>query len=113
MQAKALSARCSIHHMTARLTGCCTGELGRLQAEAAGAHSGMHSVKATLQAGPRRAVVESRGHLEANMASALALQSPSEWRRWLLSYAHHLAGEGLTSQTGDCPAWLHRSVLGP
>ena len=66
-----------------------------MQAEAAGAHSGMHSVKATLQAGPRRAVVESRGHLEANIASALALQSPSEWRRWLLSYAHHLGGEGL------------------
>ncbi len=34
----------------------------------------------------------SRAHLEANMAAALALQSPAEYRRWLLTYARFLSG---------------------
>ena len=30
-------------------------------------------------------------HLECNVASALVLQSPQEWRRWLLTYVQCLA----------------------
>lgn len=37
----------------------------------------------------------SRAHLEANIAAALALQSPSDYRRWLLTYARNLSGEAL------------------
>ena len=39
-----------------------------------------------------RAAGESRGHLEANVAAALALESPQEYRRWLLTYARFLSG---------------------
>lgn len=38
-----------------------------------------------------RSVETDRAHLEANMASALLLQSPREYRRWLLTYVRHLS----------------------
>ena len=38
---------------------------------------------------------QGRAHLEANMAAALALQSPQEYRRWLGTYASHLSGQPL------------------
>ena len=44
---------------------------------------------------PRRGAVD-RAHLEANMAAALLLQSPREYRRWLLSYVRHLAGDTMS-----------------
>ncbi len=34
-----------------------------------------------------------RAHLETNMAASLALQSPAEYKRWLLTYVRHLAGD--------------------
>ena len=48
---------------------------------------------AALTAAPGRAAADSRGHLEANMAAALSLESPQEYRRWLLTYARFLSGD--------------------
>ena len=46
---------------------------------------------------------QGRGHLEANMVAALALQSPQEFRRWLTNYACHLAGQNLLVPPGYLP----------
>ena len=46
---------------------------------------------------------QGRGHLEANMVAALALQSPQEFRRWLTNYACHLAGQNLLVPLGYLP----------
>jgi hypothetical protein len=48
---------------------------------------------AALTEAPGRAAADSRGHLEANMAAALSLESPQEYRRWLLTYARFLSGD--------------------
>ena len=45
-----------------------------------------------MAAGPACTAAETREHLESNMAAALMLESPQEYRRWLLTYARHLAG---------------------
>ncbi len=70
------------------------GELGRLQSAAARARGGSESdaMLAALTAAPARSAADSRGHLESNMAAALALESPQEYRRWLLTYARFLSG---------------------
>lgn len=47
---------------------------------------------AALQIPVARAQLESRGHLESNMAAAAALGSAEEYRRWLLTYARFLSG---------------------
>lgn len=47
---------------------------------------------AALQVPVARAQLESRGHLESNMAAAAALGSAEEYRRWLLTYARFLSG---------------------
>ena len=63
-----------------------------MQAQAAGvAGTGGPSSLGQLTA-PRRPSVD-RAHLEANMAAALLLRSPGEYRRWLLAYVRHLAGQ--------------------
>ncbi|KAK9830498.1 hypothetical protein WJX72_012086 [[Myrmecia] bisecta] len=69
-----------------------SGELSRIQAEAGGSSSSA-AMLAGLATGRGRAAEESRAHLETNMAAALAMQSPQEYRRWLLTYVRHLAGE--------------------
>ena len=38
-----------------------------------------------------RTAAESRAHLETNIAAALVLESPQEYRRWLLTYVRQLA----------------------
>ncbi len=43
-----------------------------------------------------------RAHLESNVASALALQSPLEWRRWLVTYVRQLAVD--EDEVGACAA---------
>ena len=45
--------------------------------------------------GLRSGLEQARGHLEANLAAASALQSPYEYKRWLSTYASYLAGEAL------------------
>lgn len=40
-----------------------------------------------------------RAHLEANMAAALALQSPAEYKRWLITYVRHLSGAHRSSKS--------------
>lgn len=46
-----------------------------------------------------------RAHLENNIAAARALQSPHEWKRWLLSYVRLLATDG-DEVRGTVPDWL-------
>lgn len=49
----------------------------------------------------------SRAHLEASLSTALALQSPAEYRRWLLAYARFLAEQGDAARLGEvCAALL-------
>ena len=66
------------------------GELGRLQADVAAARrAGDVLAAANAPADVQKAA--ERAHLEANMASAAALQSGAEWKRWLLTYVRQLA----------------------
>lgn len=61
------------------------------QAQAAAASSGSGQLALTTLTGQdARSTETDRAHLEANMASALVLQSPQEYRRWLLTYVRHL-----------------------
>lgn len=49
----------------------------------------------------------SRAHLEASLSTALALQSPQEYRRWLLAYARFLAEQGDAPRLAEvCSALL-------
>jgi hypothetical protein len=66
------------------------GSLGRVQAEVASTRRPADVIAAANQPAvvQRRAA---RAHLECNVASALALQSPQEWRRWLVTYVRQLA----------------------
>ena len=71
-----------------------SGDLGRVQQQASSSRRGLPA--ATLlgcSGGLRAGLGQGRGHLEANMAAALALQSPQEYKRWLATYASHLAGQ--------------------
>ena len=66
--------------------------LGRIQAEVAVTRQPADVLAAANQPAEvqRRA---QRAHLECNVASALALQSPQEWRRWLVTYVRQLAAD--------------------
>ena len=71
----------------------CAGDLGRLHAQASAVRPPDPAGRfAALCAGPARLAAESRAHLEANVAAALTLESPQEYRRWLLTYVRFLAG---------------------
>lgn len=71
---------------------CFAGELARLEGDA--------STSAPPHGPPNLALWQkgksqsSRAHLETRIAAALVLESPAEYRRWLLTYARHLAGRG-------------------
>lgn len=66
------------------------GELARLEGDA--------STSAPPHGPPNLALWQkgkaqsSRAHLETRIAAALVLESQAEYRRWLLTYARHLAG---------------------
>ena len=71
----------------------CAGSLEAIQgqAQAAAASSGSGRLALTALTGQdARSAETDRAHLEASMASALVLQSPQEYRRWLLTYVRHL-----------------------
>ncbi len=69
------------------------GDLSQVQGQAlANSGSPLASGVGSLAAGRSSNAEVDRGHLEANMAAALLLQSPQEYRRWLLTYVRHLAG---------------------
>ncbi|KAL4014804.1 hypothetical protein IC575_027022 [Cucumis melo] len=53
--------------------------------------------------------MQTRAHLETQMASALALKSPNEYRQWLLSYIRFLAREADESRLRE----VCESLLGP
>ncbi|KAI3438112.1 hypothetical protein D9Q98_000553 [Chlorella vulgaris] len=55
------------------------------------------------------AVPASRAHLEASLSTSLALQSPQEYRRWLLAYARFLAEQGEAARLSE----VCTSLLGP
>lgn len=69
-----------------------SGELAVIQANA-GAVDTSVALAVMRQGQNQRVMVESRGHLEANVASAQLLRSPVEYRRWLHTYVRHLSGE--------------------
>lgn len=66
------------------------GELTSLQA-AAVAGTPAAQPRALLSSRPAQHA-QSRALLESNLAAAACLQSPQEYRRWLGTYAQHLAG---------------------
>eukprot|EP00983_Pelagomonas_calceolata_P026501 831928-Pelagomonas_calceolata.AAC.4 len=89
-----------------------TGMLGSVQAAVAGARQPRDVLAAANQPADvqKRAA---RAHLECNVASALAMQSPQEWRRWLVTYVRQLAAD-----EDEVGAWgwgvriyPHRAVL--
>ncbi|XP_022985643.1 protein HIRA-like isoform X1 [Cucurbita maxima] len=53
--------------------------------------------------------MQTRAHLETQMASSLALKSPNEYRQWLLSYIRFLAREADESRLRE----VCESLLGP
>ena len=70
-----------------------SGDLGRIQQQASSSGRGLPPGTLLSSTGSlRTGLGQGRGHLEANMAAALALQSPEEYKRWLSTYASHLAG---------------------
>ena len=71
------------------------GELGRIQAEAAAPSRAAMPSFGRMATDVARNNDDSRRQLEANMAAALALASPQDYRRWLLTYVRHLAGTHL------------------
>eukprot|EP00850_Spirogloea_muscicola_P015169 SM000114S24132 [mRNA] locus=s114:115169:120348:- [translate_table: standard] len=52
---------------------------------------------------------QTRAHIEQSLASAEALESAEEYRRWLLSYARHLTREGDVTRLRE----LCEALLGP
>lgn len=83
------------------------GEIATLQAEAlrgAIPRPGLPSLQ--LRLGALQQAVSSRAHLEASLSTALALQSPQEYRRWLLAYARFLAEQGDAGRLAEVCASL-------
>ena len=77
-----------------------SGDLGRIQQQASSSGRGLPPGALLISTGSlRTGLGQGRGHLEANMAAALALQSPQEYKRWLSTYASHLAGN-------SCQLWI-------
>lgn len=71
-----------------------TGDLSRIQQQAGSSGRGLApGALLGVGLGSRGGLGQGRAHLEANMAAALALQSPHEYKRWLGTYASHLSGE--------------------
>lgn len=84
----------------------CAGDLGRLHAQASAVRPPEPAGRlAALCAGPSRVAAESRAHLEANVAAALMLESPQEYRRWLLTYVRFLAGARCTTGAAKLCSW--------
>ncbi len=83
------------------------GEIATLQAEALRAaipRPGLPGLQ--LRLGVLQQAVASRAHLEASLSTALALQSPQEYRRWLLAYARFLAEQGDAGRLAEVCASL-------
>lgn len=78
----------------AAMSSHASGDLGRVQQQASSSRRGLPAASLLGSSGVLRAGLgQGRGHLEANMAAALALQSAQEYKRWLSTYASHLAGQ--------------------
>ena len=58
----------------------------------------------TLTGQDMRSADMDRAHLEANMASALALQSPEEYQQWLLTYVRYL------TRSKSCPSSVEKLI---
>ena len=68
------------------------------QAQSAAGASSSQLALATLTGQDTGSADTDRAHLEANMASALTLQSPQEYQRWLLTYVRYL------TRSKSCPS---------
>ncbi|BDA47922.1 Protein HIRA [Coccomyxa sp. Obi] len=86
------------------------GDLSQVQGQAMAVSSspGAAGVSA-LAADHARTAELDRAHLEANMAAALLLESQQEYRRWLLTYVRHLAGDADEGRLRE----LCEGLLGP
>jgi len=91
----------------------CAGDLDRLQAQAATVRPADPAARLAAAASASWAA-DTRAHLESNVAAALALESPKEYRRWLLTYVRHLAGAHGHAAPPDnrMPVWLPGAVHG-
>jgi hypothetical protein len=91
----------------------CAGDLDRLQAQAAAVRPVDPAARLAAAASASWAA-DTRAHLESNVAAALALESPKEYRRWLLTYVRHLAGAHDHAAPPDkrTPVWLPGAVHG-
>lgn len=83
----------SYHSITSTGT-LAQGELARLQQAAAQAQRRTTDIVAASLSQPAAwQHRQSRAHLETNMAAALVLHSPAEYRRWLITYVRQLAAD--------------------
>uniref|UniRef100_UPI00358E990C protein HIRA-like isoform X2 n=1 Tax=Myxine glutinosa TaxID=7769 RepID=UPI00358E990C len=85
----------------------CAGPLASLQSQ--GGSGGRQQASRLASFGPKLRGAATLIHLEGQVAAALSLHSPSEYRFWLLSYARYLAHEGLESRLRE----LCTELLGP
>ncbi|CAL8463095.1 g2629 [Coccomyxa elongata] len=87
------------------------GDLSQVQGQARAAVSSSPGVSGVgaLVADHARTAEQDRAHLEANMAAALVLESQQEYRRWLLTYVRHLAGDADEGRLRE----LCEGLLGP
>ena len=69
------------------------GELSRLQYEVAQQRRAEDVVGSALSQPAAQRQRNNRAHLEVNLAAALALQSPQEWKRWLITYVRQLSAD--------------------
>ncbi|KAL4452249.1 hypothetical protein ABPG75_007911 [Micractinium tetrahymenae] len=85
------------------------GEIAEAQARALRAAIPRSALPALqLRLGAAQQAAASRAHLEASLSTALALQSPQEYRRWLLAYARFLAEQADAGRLAE----LCSSLLG-
>lgn len=82
----------SAHHASL-LPFAAPSDLQRLQYEAALGAPRHDVLAATLQQPAHVQKKQNRGHLEVNVAAALAMGLPAEWRRWMLTYVRFLSAE--------------------
>ncbi|PSC72094.1 HIRA isoform X1 [Micractinium conductrix] len=88
------------------------GEISTLQAEALRAAIPRGQLPAQQIRGAAQQALASRAHLEASLSTALALQSPQEYRRWLLAYARFLTEQGDAGRLEEVCAALLGSLDG-
>eukprot|EP00798_Chlamydomonas_sp_ICE-L_P018441 gene18441-24916_t len=102
----------SVHHSSFLKTSA-AGDLALLQQAASSQLRAEDVVGAALGTAPAWQVQQGRAHLEVNMAAAKAMDSPMEWRRWLITYVRQLSADAdESSHPSDAPGSWQPSVMG-